>query len=115
MFEQSDPLPQWNNLDYAEEDGIDAIMNNPTSTSKDVEIAFGTQFGIWALRNRTTWAFLHPLSSKGLLLADVDGNGIDDVMIDFGPGIGLWGYLNNSTWGQVHGLSPAAMTAGRFH
>jgi hypothetical protein len=58
---------------------------------------------------------LHPLTSRNVLLADLDGNGKDDVVIDFGPPFGLWQYLNSSTWSQLHGISPVGIAAGRFY
>jgi hypothetical protein len=58
---------------------------------------------------------LHSFTSQGLVLADMDGNGIDEVLIDFGAGVGLWAYVNDAVWALVHGLSPESMAVGRLH
>jgi len=58
---------------------------------------------------------LHPLTSRNVLIADLDGNGKDDVIVDFGPTFGLWLYANSSTWSQLHAISPAGLAAGRFY
>jgi hypothetical protein len=62
----------------------------------------------------TTWTYLHGLSSEGLVLADTDGNGLDEVVVDFSAGYGVWEFVNGSTWQQRHWLTPETMTAGRF-
>ncbi len=76
---------------------------------------FGTQYGVWTLRNDTSWASLHPFSTEGIVLADRDRNGKDEVVIDFGATLGLWQYANDSAWSQLHAISPAGAVAGRFH
>ena len=69
---------------------------------------------MWTLRNNTSWVQLHVLSSEGLTVADLDGNGRAEIGVDFG-GHGLWIYVNDAGWLQAHVLSPAGMAAGRLH
>ena len=47
-----------------------------------------------------------------MLVADVDGSGVDDVVVDFGASFGVWGLLDLTTWLSVHGASPESMVAG---
>jgi hypothetical protein len=77
-------------------------------------IDFGSAYGIWILRNGTTWSILHTLTSANILTADLDGNGTAEVIVSFGAA-GLWRYVNNAGWIQLHAVSPGAIAAGHIN
>lgn len=83
---------------------------------KGLVIDFGPGIGIWTYIFNyydPTWKPLIWLTSRDLLLADLNGTGIDEVVIDFGPSNGLWQYTDDSVWSQIHWLSSKAMVG--FH
>ena len=77
-------------------------------------IDFGRSYGLWLLRNNSSWIQLHPLTAEDTVLADRDGDGTDEIVVDFGAQDGLWQYANHGTWTQLHALSPGVIAAGRF-
>jgi hypothetical protein len=79
----------------------------------DLVIDFGAVVGVWVFQNGTTWWPLHQLTSEGITIGDVDGNGHDEVIIDFGAA-GVWSYEDVAGWQHVHSLNPKAIISGRF-
>jgi hypothetical protein len=77
-------------------------------------IDFGAGVGVWVLRNGTTWAPLNGLTTEGITVGDLDGNGHDEVIIDFGAP-GVWSYEDIGGWQQVHSSNPRGIATGRFN
>lgn len=71
----------------------------------DLVIDFGATYGIWFWLNNTTWSQLHGQTSKHLIQADVDHNGIQDQVVDFGSQYGIWIKKNNAAWERLDGRS----------
>jgi hypothetical protein len=78
----------------------------------DLVVDFGAPYGIWMLRDLSTWELVTGLDAELITAGDVDGNGLDDLVIDFGPALGLWNWLNRTTWEQVHPYSARRMATG---
>jgi PKD repeat protein len=74
-------------------------------TDNDLVFDFGATYGIWFWLNNTTWSQLHGQTSKHLILADVDHNGVQDQIVDFGSQYGIWIKKNNVAWEQLDGRS----------
>jgi hypothetical protein len=53
------------------------------------------------------------LTTEGITIGDLDGNGHHDVIIDFG-GLGTWSYDDAGGWQQLHAFNPKGFVAGRF-
>jgi PKD repeat protein len=71
----------------------------------DLAFDFGATYGIWFWLNNTTWSQLHGQTSKHMILADVDHNGVQDQVVDFGSQYGIWIKKNNLAWEQLDGRS----------
>ncbi len=77
-------------------------------------IDFGAGIGVWVLQNGTAWAPLNGLTTEGITVGGLDGNGHDEVIIDFGAP-GVWSYEDIAGWQQVHTLNPKTIAIGRFN
>ncbi len=82
--------------------------------ANDVVIDFGPEYGIWAWMNNTSWADIHSLSPKSMVIGDIDDSGQDDIIIDFGEPNGIWIFQNNNTWVKLHSSSADSMTTGNI-
>lgn len=85
-----------------------AAQTSPPSASvspkgRDLLLDLGAQHGLWGYASaKNTWTYLHNLSIKSAIRADVNRNGTPDTVIDFGEGMGIWALLDNGTWQSIH-------------
>src|SRR4249920_1479367 len=85
----------------------------PAEAQQDVAVDFGP-YGVWILRDLSTWELLNGLNPEGMVQGDLDGNAVDDLVIDFGPAHGLWAWMNHATWTRLHPYSTTLMVTGNF-
>ena len=64
----------------------------------DVVLNFGSPLGVFAYLNDTTFEKINAGDPNKIIVADVDGSGIDDVIADFGAGVGLFIKRNGGGW-----------------
>ncbi len=80
----------------------------------DLVIDFGAQYGVWQWLNNTAWSQLHSVTTKRIVIADIDHNGQPDEVVDFGAKYGIWIRLNNANWVPLHSLGASWIAKGDF-
>ena len=83
-----------------------------TTTPKmdDLAIDFGA-FGIWELKNETTWKQINGNTAGAFATGDIDGIGKDAVIVNF-AGAGVWAYKNDTSWAPLNGNQAESITTG---
>jgi hypothetical protein len=91
-----------------------AVGDVDPAPGDDVVLDFADQ-GLFMWTGATaTWTQLHGRSASALLVADLDGNGLDDVIAQF-SGAGISGYHGSALWTQMHPREGEHLAAGHVY
>ena len=94
-----------------------AARGPASSVRNDLLINLGASFGtpipdiVWEYHNDDYWAPYDTANPANILIANVDGSGVDDVIYDLGPGQGLWIRRNNGAAVQFHASTAVRLLA----
>ncbi len=80
--------------------------------ANDTVLALDPSLGLWVVLGDGIPEQISLDDAEALVVADVDGSGLDDVIADFGPEQGLWARRDQGQWEKINIASPKRMAAG---
>lgn len=80
--------------------------------ANDIVLALDPSLGVWVVLGDGIPEQISLDEAEALVVADVDGSGLDDVIADFGPEQGLWVRRDQGQWEKINIASPKRMAAG---